>query len=101
MNALIEAARFLGIPAKNKPLDSPFQFLDYLDKGLPFSSIERVAGAYAPGDTEFRYRIVPKATLRKRRRNLAKARLTWSATRHLPTPGLSPRANWITRYKPS
>jgi len=63
MAGLSEAARFLRIPAKGKPLVSAFQFLTYLDRGLPVSSIDRIAGALAPADAEFRYRIVPKATL--------------------------------------
>jgi putative toxin-antitoxin system antitoxin component (TIGR02293 family) len=63
MTTLFEAARFLRIPSKDKPLTSPLQFLDHLDKGLPVGSVDRIAAAIAPGDSEFRYRIVPKATL--------------------------------------
>ena len=62
MTSLFEAARFLQIPAKNKPLKSALEYLDYLDKGLPFRSIDRIARAFAPEDKEFRFRIVPKAT---------------------------------------
>ena len=75
MTTLLEAARFLQIPTKGKPLSSPGQYLTYLDRGLPFRSIERIAGAFAPDDTDFRYRIVPKATFAraKTRRRLNKA----------------------------
>jgi putative toxin-antitoxin system antitoxin component (TIGR02293 family) len=75
MVAWLEAASFLQIPSKNKSLVSPFQLLDILDKGLPVSSVDRIAGALAPDDAEFRYRIVPKATLARvkvKRRRLNK-----------------------------
>ncbi len=62
MNSLLQAAKFLEIPAKDKPLESDVQYLDLLDKGLPVKSIYRIADAIAPEDREFRYRIVPKAT---------------------------------------
>jgi putative toxin-antitoxin system antitoxin component (TIGR02293 family) len=61
--AIHETARFLQIPAKDKPLDSSLQFLIHLDKGFPVSSVDKVAVAFAPKDFDFRYRIVPKATL--------------------------------------
>jgi len=67
MTTWFEAARFLQIPSKNKPLGSSFQLLDLLDKGLPVSSVDRIAGAIAPNDADFRYRIVPKATLARAR----------------------------------
>lgn len=77
MVSLFEAAKFLEIPAKDKLLGSDLEFLTYLDQGLPFGSIDRIAGAFAPNDTEFRYRIVPKATFArlkvKPRRRLSKA----------------------------
>jgi putative toxin-antitoxin system antitoxin component (TIGR02293 family) len=75
VTSLFEAARFLQIPAKNRPLESALEYLSYLDKGLPFRSIDRIAGAIAPEDTEFRYRIVPKATFArlKVKRRLSKA----------------------------
>jgi putative toxin-antitoxin system antitoxin component (TIGR02293 family) len=73
MTELFAAARFLQIPGKNRPLTSSFEFLDYLDKGLPVSSVDKVAQAIAPADSEFRYRIVPRATLA---RTKAKRRLS-------------------------
>ncbi len=74
MTNLYETARFLQIPSKDKPLASPFQYLKFLDQGLPISSVARVAAAFAPLDTEFRHRIVPKATLArlKSKRRLSK-----------------------------
>jgi putative toxin-antitoxin system antitoxin component (TIGR02293 family) len=79
MISLFEAARFLQIPGKGKDLESALQYLILLDKGLPLRSVDRIAGVLAPDDTEFRYRIVPKATLArlkaKRRLNKAQSEL--------------------------
>lgn len=62
MTSLVETARFLQIPGKDKTLASPLQFIEFLEKGLPISSVERIAEALAPRDVEFRYHIVPRAT---------------------------------------
>jgi putative toxin-antitoxin system antitoxin component (TIGR02293 family) len=43
--------------------------------GLPISALERLAGAVAPNDTAFKYRLVTKATLERRRKSATK-RLT-------------------------
>jgi putative toxin-antitoxin system antitoxin component (TIGR02293 family) len=80
MKNLVEAARFLQIPGKDKALTSPLQFIEFLEKGLPLSSIERIAEALAPRDAGFRYHIVPRATLarmrvEKRRLNKAQGEL--------------------------
>ncbi len=42
--------------------------------GLPVSALDRLAGAVAPDDARFKFRLIPKATLERRRK---------SATRHL------------------
>src|SRR5438874_10685773 len=79
MISLFEAARFLEIPGKDRDLESALQYLALIDKGLPFRSVNRIAGVLAPDDTEFRYRIVPKATFArlkaKRRLNKAQSEL--------------------------
>ncbi len=62
MSSLFEAAHFLEVPSRNKPLQSELQYLKYVERGLPFRSLARLAGAFAPNDATFCYRIVPKAT---------------------------------------
>lgn len=42
--------------------------------GLPVSALDRLAKAVAPDDTHFKFRLIPKATLERRKK---------SATRHL------------------
>lgn len=40
-----------------------------IQEGLPIHALDRVAAAVAPGDTSFRYRLVPKPTLDRRKRS--------------------------------
>ena len=44
------------------------------NKGLPLTALDRVARAVAPGDAGFTFRMVPRATLARRRKVLATAR---------------------------
>jgi putative toxin-antitoxin system antitoxin component (TIGR02293 family) len=54
--------------------DRPLGIADTVEDGLPVAAVERIAKAIAPDDAGFKYRIVPKATLERRRR--ARGRLT-------------------------
>jgi putative toxin-antitoxin system antitoxin component (TIGR02293 family) len=45
-----------------------------VQSGLPVSALDRLAGAVAPGDARFKFRLIPKATLERRKK---------SASRHL------------------
>src|SRR5258708_36330709 len=44
-------------------IESPLQFVDLIEKGLPLKALDRIATRIAPSDATFKYRIVPKATL--------------------------------------
>lgn len=71
MTELPEAVRVLGIGLPTEPLGSEVEYLDFVTRGLPVKALDHIADAVAPGDTGFRYRIVPKASLvrlRARRR---------------------------------
>ena len=63
MPELMEAARVLGVETDQKPLKSGVAYLNLVDHGLPVKSLDRIAQVVAPGDTGFKYRIVPKASL--------------------------------------
>lgn len=39
-----------------------------IKEGLPVQAVDRIAAAVAPGDNSFRYRLVPKPTLERRKR---------------------------------
>jgi putative toxin-antitoxin system antitoxin component (TIGR02293 family) len=66
-----ETAEVLGISGPGKGAISVMWLSRQVTKGLPLSSLERVARKVAPDDTGFVYRIVPKATWARRRRTLA------------------------------
>ena len=46
---------------------TPFGLADDVERGLPLATLERVAQAVAPEDGGFIYRLVPRATLIRRR----------------------------------
>ena len=67
MTELLGAARLLGLETSAHPLVSELDYLDLVDRGLPVRTLERIASVVAPTDTNFRYRIVPKASLARRK----------------------------------
>lgn len=46
----------------------PMSLLQEVEKGLPIAALERVARAVAPDDAGFAHRMVPRATLARRRK---------------------------------
>ena len=46
-----------------------------IESGLPVAALDRLADKVAPGDARFKYRLIPKATLERRRKS-ASQRLT-------------------------
>lgn len=62
----------LGLPAGTA--SSPLDLAHSIVEGLPVGAVDRIARAVAPGDSHFKWRIVPKATLERRRK--ARSRLT-------------------------
>ena len=67
MLAFANVADVLGLPAKETGARSPFGLISRIESGLPVGSLERVAHLLAPGDARFKYRLVPKATLERRK----------------------------------
>ena len=63
MNAWPQMIEIIGLRGKT----DPFDLADRLEKGLPVSALERLAKVVAPGDAAFKYRIVPRATLARRK----------------------------------
>jgi putative toxin-antitoxin system antitoxin component (TIGR02293 family) len=68
-----QVAEILGVDRPSHPIDTPLQLVDRIEKGLPLTSLDRVVAAVAPDDAGFKYRVVPKASLARRRH---KARLS-------------------------
>jgi putative toxin-antitoxin system antitoxin component (TIGR02293 family) len=67
MLALTNVADVLGLPAKEGAARSPFGLIARIEHGLPLDALERVTRLLSPGDSQFKYRLVPKATLERRK----------------------------------
>ena len=61
-------ATLLGVKSRSAESLSPFDLADEVCRGLPVDSVDRVCDKVAPDDVSFRYRVIPKATLARRRR---------------------------------
>lgn len=62
-----EVEMLLGVPAGE--LESPLDLAHSIEEGLQVSAVDRIAHAVAPDDPGFKFRIVPRATLDRRRRS--------------------------------
>ena len=67
MTEILAAARVLGLERAARPLASELDYLDLVDRGFPVRSLDRIVAVVAPTDTSFKYRIVPKASLARRK----------------------------------
>ncbi|MER9679186.1 DUF2384 domain-containing protein [Mesorhizobium sp. M0184] len=68
MLAFGNIADVLGLPPKETAARSPFGLMARIEDGLPLGALERVSQLLAPADTQFKYRLVPKATYERRKR---------------------------------
>lgn len=66
MLTMRSVADLLGLPGRLAPL-TPIGLASRIEDGLPIAALERVAGIVAPGDTQFKYRLVPRATYGRRK----------------------------------
>ncbi|MGH6960064.1 MAG: antitoxin Xre-like helix-turn-helix domain-containing protein, partial [Dongiaceae bacterium] len=67
MTELMEVANVLGVARPDRPLASPFELIRRIEAGLPLSALDRVMELVAPTDASFKYRVIPKASLARRR----------------------------------
>jgi putative toxin-antitoxin system antitoxin component (TIGR02293 family) len=67
MTASDDIAAFLGF-GRGGRLTSPFAIVQSIESGLPVSALDRVSQLVAPTDVNFKYLIVSKATLARRRK---------------------------------
>ncbi len=68
MAAYQTVTEVLGIKASAKGGMSPLTLLDRVGDGLPLSALDRIAHHVAPRDASFPFRLVPRATLARRRK---------------------------------
>ena len=69
-----QAAAIENLLGVSGAVHTPLALASSILRGLPVSALDRLAGAVAPDDARFKFRLIPKATLERRRK---------SATRHL------------------
>ncbi|MDR3538347.1 MAG: DUF2384 domain-containing protein [Acetobacteraceae bacterium] len=67
----------LGIRASG-----PFPLMAAVEHGLPLSALDRLIHSVAPSDSKFAFRIIPRATLARRRK-------AWAAAKDRPEGRLS------------
>lgn len=67
MRGLENIADVLGLSHMAETKGSPFKLITRIEGGLPFKTVDRVAVLLAPDDTQFKYRLVPKATYDRRK----------------------------------
>lgn len=75
MSARASVPELLGLRKSAARPGSALGLMSDVEKGLPLSALDRIAHAVAPGDAGFPYRLVPRATL-ARRRSQSAPRLT-------------------------
>jgi putative toxin-antitoxin system antitoxin component (TIGR02293 family) len=57
----------LGV--KHRPRDTRLSLAYSIESGLPVSALDHLAEMVAPDDAHFKFRLVPKATLERRRKS--------------------------------
>ncbi len=63
-----DIATLLGLQPKDSAPVSDLALVDHIMAGLPVAALRRVAAGFAPHDTSFIFRLVPRATLARRER---------------------------------
>ncbi len=63
-----EVGKILGLAGRAGHTLSPIQLIAMIEEGLPISALERLSESVAPADTQFKYRIVSRATLARRKK---------------------------------
>lgn len=63
-----DIATVLGLDG-NRRFESALALAEAMERGFPVGTVKRVSQAIAPDDPSFRFRLVAKATLARRRRD--------------------------------
>jgi putative toxin-antitoxin system antitoxin component (TIGR02293 family) len=61
-----EVAGLLGLRGHDRPA-SPLEIIGRIQEGLPVKALDRVCLVLAPDDANFKYQVVPRATLARRK----------------------------------
>lgn len=65
---LEQVAVYLGIRSRREQAVSPFALIERIEEGLPITALNRVSHFMAPSDVNFKYLIIPRATLARRKK---------------------------------
>ena len=74
--ALDDVASVLGVGEGDDLPASPLRLIARLEQGFPVGALDRVSHAVAPADARFKHRIVPRATLARRKAHDDEQRLS-------------------------
>jgi putative toxin-antitoxin system antitoxin component (TIGR02293 family) len=66
----LQVENLLGVKAKRR--DTRLELALAIEEGLPVHVVDTVAETVAPGEGAFRYMLVPKATLERKRKSASK-----------------------------
>jgi putative toxin-antitoxin system antitoxin component (TIGR02293 family) len=67
-----QVAGLLGLRHGPDQSTSPFEIIEYIENGLPIAALNRVSHSVAPGDANFKYHIVSRATFARRKKQREK-----------------------------
>ena len=67
-----QVAGILGLRTRPDQPTSPFEIIEYIEKGLPIAALNRVSHYVAPSDVNFKYLIISRATLARRKKRREK-----------------------------
>ena len=67
MLAFTDIKNVLGLTDPEAVMRSPFELITRIENGLPLDALDRVSQLLAPSDSQFKYRLVPKATYGRRK----------------------------------
>jgi putative toxin-antitoxin system antitoxin component (TIGR02293 family) len=65
--AAASVPELLGLRKHASRSEGPLGLMSEVEKGLPVSALDRIVHAVAPDDSSFGHRLVPRATLARRR----------------------------------
>lgn len=70
--AFEEVVGLLGLGGQADRPTSPLEIIERIRRGLPIKALDRVSLVVAPGDVNFKYLVVPRATLARRKKQREK-----------------------------
>lgn len=70
--AFEDVAEVLGLRSRADRPTSPLEIIERIERGLPIGALDRLSHLVAPGDANFKYLMVSRATLARRKKQREK-----------------------------